>query len=111
MVGIGAFLADYAAKGGIDFIDEHSGLFLLAILIGMLISLVSIVGWAKRLDRHDRGKMGAILCLAPVGVCIVGSLIGGTNVHGPFILIFLPMFPISVLGLALLILVAVSARE
>jgi hypothetical protein len=52
--------ADYAFKGGIDFIDEHFGAFLIA-------------------------------AFASVGLCTLGRLFGGTSVHGPFFLIFLPM--------------------
>jgi predicted membrane channel-forming protein YqfA (hemolysin III family) len=75
----------------------------------MLELFVGLIGWAKCLDRHARIRMGIFLLLAAIGVCILGSLISGTNVHGPFFLIFLPMFPISVMGLVLLIVVAISS--
>jgi len=108
-IGFGALLVDYRVYGGVDFIDQHIGIFQLAILIGMLALFVGLIGWAKCLDRYARIRMGIFLLLAPICVCILGSLIGGTNVHGPFFLIFLPMFPISVMGLVLLIVVAISS--
>ena len=108
-IGIGAFLLDYGFHGGVDFIYEHMVLFQLAILIGILALFVGFIGWARSLDRQGRIRMGTVLLLTPIGVCILGAFVGGTNVHGPLSLIFLPMFPISVLGLVMLIIAAIAS--
>ena len=98
--------ADYAFRGGIDFIDEHFGAILVAALAGMLLCAISLVGWGISSTRSKCAGIGIVAVLASVAICILGTLVGGTNVHGPFYLIFLPMFLISVSGMILLLISA-----
>lgn len=108
VIGIGGLCIDYIAVGGVEFVDEHIQFFLLAILLGALALYVGLIGWAKSLDRPGRVTMGAALFIAPIAVCLLASMTVGTNVHGPFFLIFLPLLPISVIGLVLLLFLAAS---
>jgi hypothetical protein len=55
--------------------------------------------------------MGTIVLTAPIATCVLASVIGGSNVHGPFYLFLLPMIPVSVLGLALLLMAAAAPRN
>jgi hypothetical protein len=97
--------------GHFEFIADHYLLFLIAIGIGVLSLFVGLIGWAKQLGRQGRTVMGAIVFIAPVATCLLASLIGGTNVHGPFYLFLLPMIPVSVLGVALLLMAAAAPRS
>jgi hypothetical protein len=100
---------------GLDFVTmDHFDLsryfqyFFLAILVGLLFLIVGLIGWAKRLDRGRRISIGTITLIASVSVCLVGSLMGGTNVHGPFYLFFLTMLPVGVVGLIVLLMGVVA---
>jgi hypothetical protein len=98
--------ADYAFKGGIALIDEHFGAFLIAALGGMIVCLIGLLGWGVSSTKSACAAIGAVALLASVAVCALGSLVGGTNVHGPFYLIFLPMVLTSLSGIALLLIAA-----
>ena len=99
--GLGALCLDYAVNGGIDFIDDHFQLFLWANLAGLILCVVSILGWARHLDRRGRVVIGAATFLLSVGIGIIGNLIRPYDVHGPFSMLFLTLLPTSILGLVL----------
>ena len=106
VIGIGGLCIDYIAVDGLKFIDRHYEFFLLAILLGTLTLCVSLIGWAKSLDRPDRVMMGATLFITPTAVCELARLM--IDMHWPFVLIFLPMLPLSVIGLVILLFEAAS---
>jgi hypothetical protein len=99
--------ADYAFKGGIDFLDGNFGVFLIAALAGMVLCAAGLIGWGVSSSKSVCAGLGTVALLASFAVCILGSLVGSTNVHGPFFLIFLPMLLISLSGLMLLLIAAV----
>ena len=92
---------DYALNGGIDFIDDHFQLFLWANLVGIVLCIVSILGWVWHSDRRGRTVIGAATFLLSVGVGILGNLIRPYDVHGPFSMLFLTLRPTAILGLVL----------
>ncbi len=98
--------ADYAFIGGIDLIDEHFGAFLIAAMAGTIFCSIGLVGWGISSTKSECAVIGAVALLSSVVVCTLGSLVGGTNVHGPFSLIFLPMALISISGAVLLLIAA-----
>lgn len=102
--------ADYAFRGGIDFIDEHFGTILIIALAGMLLCVIGIIGWGVSTPKSQCAMIGVVAILGSLCVCILGSLVGGTNVHGPFYLIFLPTLLISLAGMILL-LIALFRRD
>jgi hypothetical protein len=109
VIGLGAFGADFIAIG-IPFIDRHSDVFLLAIAVGMLLLLVSLIGWAAVLGKTGRSRIAFFTLTVPIAVVLIGYAIGGTNVHGPFFLFLLPMVPLIVVGL-IVAMMAVNARR
>lgn len=110
-ISLGTFGVDFVTMGRFEFIDNHSQFFLIAIGIGVSFLFVGLIGWAKHLGRQGRAIMGTIVFIAPIATCVLASLIGGTNVHGPFYLFLFPMIPVSVLGLALLLMAATAPRN
>lgn len=102
--------ADYAFKGGIDLIDEHFGAFLIAAAVGMVFCLIGLLGWGASSTKSRCARIGGVALLASVALCTLGSLVGGTNVHGPFYLIFFPMALISVAGAVLLFISALRGN-
>jgi hypothetical protein len=99
LVGLGSMYADYAFMGGIDAIDEHFGVVLLVSIAGMLLCAISLVGWAKQLRSGGRAKVGAFTSLISIVICALGVTIGGTNVHGPLVLLGVLIVPVLLVGL------------
>jgi hypothetical protein len=99
--GLGAMCLDYAVNGGIDLIDNHFQLFLWANLVGLVLCMVSILGWVRHSDRRGRTVIGAATFLLSVGIGVFGNLIRPYDVHGPFSILFLTLLPTSILGLVL----------
>jgi hypothetical protein len=71
---------------------------LIAIATSVLLLFASLIGWAKHLKRRGRGVLGVIVFFSPIAICLFASLIGGTNMHGPFYLFVVPLCPVSFLG-------------
>jgi drug/metabolite transporter (DMT)-like permease len=92
---------DYTVEGGVAFLDDHFKLILWANLLGIILCVVSLLGWAKHSDRRGRLTIGAVTFLLSAGIAIFGNLIRPSDVHGPFSLLFLTLLPTSALGLAL----------
>ena len=110
MIGIGAFLADFLSVGRVfSFFNDNYELFLLAIALGTLVLMGGLIGWFKYLNQSGRSTMGLAVLGVPIVVCVIGGLVGTTNVHGPFFLIVIPMLPVTLLGLVLLV-VALACR-
>lgn len=99
--GLGAMCLDYAVKGGIDFIDGHFQIFLWTNLVGLVLCVVSILGWVRHSDRRGRIVIGAATFLLSVGIGVLGNQIRPYDVHGPFSMLFLTLLPMSILGLVL----------
>jgi hypothetical protein len=112
VIGITAFLADFLSVGRLfSFFNDNYELFLLAIALGVLALIGGLIGWFKYLNRSGRSRMGLTVMVLPIGVCVIGGLIGTTNVHGPFFLMVIPMVPVSLLGLVLLVVALMSRSE
>ena len=75
--------ADYAFKGGIDLIDGHFGAFLIAAVVGVMFCSIGLVGWGASSTKSGCARIGGVALIASVAFCTLGSLVGGTNVHGP----------------------------
>jgi hypothetical protein len=106
--GQGATLLDFAAMGGVDFVDQHFELFMLAIPVGFLLVFIGAICWARHLIRGHRIALAAIVFLAPLSCCLLVGLFVGTNVHGPFFLFFFSLIPALILSVVLLVMAAVA---
>jgi hypothetical protein len=82
--------------------------FLLAILVGTALLLISLFGWAVVLDRTGRSRIAFFTLTLPIIVIWIGYAVGGTNVHGPFYLFSLPMVPLLIVGVVVGIMAANS---
>jgi hypothetical protein len=109
VLGLCAMAFDFVTMDQFDLVRYYE-YFFAAILVGLLSLIVGLIGWAKQFDRGRRISIGTIVLIAPVLICFVGYLIGGTNVHGPFYLFFLPMIPVGLVALIIL-LMGVASRS
>jgi hypothetical protein len=80
--GLGAFGSIFALRGNVA-LNSYEG-FILAIPVGVVLLLVSLIGWAAVLGRTGRARIAFFTLTIPVAVILIGYLLGGTNVHGPF---------------------------
>ena len=110
VIGLGAMGFDFATRGQFAFISDHYEAFLLAILVGMAILLVSLIGWAAVFGKTGRTRIAFIALTVPFGVILIGYALGGTNVHGPFFLFLLPMAPLILVGLVMAVMAASTGR-
>jgi hypothetical protein len=102
VLGLCAIGLDFVTMDQFDLVRYYE-YFFLAILAGLLSLIVGLIGWARQLGKGRRISVGTIVLIASVSICLLGSLIGGTNVHGPFYLFFLPMIPVGLVGLIILL--------
>jgi hypothetical protein len=109
VVGLGAVGIDFATRGKFSFIAANYGVFGLAILAGVALLLVSLIGWAAVLGKVGRKRIAFFALAAPIVTLFIGFSLGGTNAHGPFPLFLLPIAPLIVAGLVVAIMAA-SAR-
>lgn len=102
--GISAGYIDVATHFRFDFISRYFGFFILALLIGLVLSFVAVIGWAKQFGSGTRLRTAGVVFVAPWMVALVGYPIDGFNIHGPSALLLVLVFPAALLlSLVLLI--------
>jgi hypothetical protein len=101
--GITAGYVDIATNFGFDFISRHFGMFILAILVGVVLAFVGLIGWAKQQKSGARVRLAGLVFAAPWIAGMIGYPIAGDNIHGPAALLLLVMVPAAILAVVLLI--------
>src|SRR5579875_2509258 len=64
-IGTAAGYVDIATGFAFPFISNRSEIFLLSIAVGLLVSFISLIGWAKHLPRAGRIRLAAVVFVAP----------------------------------------------
>ena len=88
LIGLGAMGFDFVTRGEVSFISDHYEVFLLPIVAGAALLLISLIGWAVVLGKTGRSRIAFFTLSLSIAVILIGYAIGGTNVHGPFYLFF-----------------------
>ncbi len=102
-VGVGAGYVDVATHFSLDINYHYFGP---AILIGVLMSFVAVIGWAKQCESRTRLRMAGIVFTAPLAAALVGYPIDGFNVHGPSALLLFLVVPSAALLVLILLIMA-----
>jgi uncharacterized membrane protein len=110
LIGLGAMGFDFVTRGEVSFISDHYEVFLLAIVAGAALLLISLIGLAVVLGKTGRSRIAFFTLSLSIAVILIGYAIGGTNVHGPFYLFLLPMAPLLIVGIIVAIMAA-NSRE
>ena len=110
-LGTAAFYVDDAAHFGFDFIEHHYDEFGIGILIGVVFSFAGCIGWARLCSSQHRAKMATIVFIAPFMGLMLGSPIGGMNIHGPSAITMMLTIPATVLAVILSIMAAFGPHE
>lgn len=109
-LGTAAFYIDVAQHFRFDFIEHHYDAFSYCILIGVVFSFIGCVGWARLCSKHHRAMMAGLVFIAPFAALLVGSPIGGTNIHGPSAITMMLIIPATILAVTLLIMAAFGSH-
>jgi hypothetical protein len=101
-MGLGAGYFDEATHFRFAFLGDHFGIFLAALLLGIVSSFVFIIGWARRLRKRAQARAAGIVFISPWIAGLFTYPIEGLNVHGPSALLwFLVMPAASILAFVL----------
>jgi hypothetical protein len=109
-IGLTVYGLDFVTVGEFSFIADHFEIFLFAILIGVALLVVGLIGWAATLGKAGRKRIAFLAFILPLTVIAIGYAMGGTNVHGLFFLFLLAMAPMIVVALVVAIM-AVSTQR
>jgi len=110
-LGVSAFYIDVAVNFRYDFIEHHYDAFGMSILVGIVFVFVGCIGWATHCSKPRRSRMAGIVFVAPWAALVVGSPIGGMNIHGPSAISMMLIIPSTLLAVVLLIMAALSRQE
>lgn len=105
-IGILAGYIDVGTHFRFEFISDRFDLFILALALGVILTFVGLIDWAAQPGKRRRGLVAGLVFIAPWTVLVLGSPIGGTNIHGPAALVMLLIIPASTLALVLSIMAA-----
>lgn len=109
-LGLGAIELDYMPIY-LNLPEGYELAFGVAFLGGILILSIGLLGWASVLRKQDRTRLGVRALLALLGFFVIGLLVGGTNLHGPIAFFFLPVIPVSITGLIILLMAAMTHEK
>jgi len=108
LTAVAAGYVDVATHFRFNFLSDYFGTLLLAGLIGVVMSSVGLVGWARRMGRGSKARMAGLVFISPWIVFLLGYPIAGDNVHGPAMLVVVLMIPAIVLAVILLIMAGLT---
>ena|SRR5216683_1105228 len=100
-IGIGAAYLCDTTRLDFEFISDHFDVFALGILVGVVLSVIGLIGWAKQLERQRRALMAVLVFLSPWLAMLLAYPIAGANMHGGAGLVGVLIIPASVLALIL----------
>lgn len=104
---VAAEYVDVATHFKFEFISDHYGFFGVALLTGILLSFVGVIGWARYLDRSAcLATAGAVFALPCIAV-LVGYPINGINVHFAAPTVLMLVLPAAILSVILLLMSSV----
>ncbi len=111
--GFGITLAGAIALGlslsGVELLDRLGDSVFLPALVGVLVLVIGLIGWASQLDRHARARMAG-LALLPPGLLVITTVFGNPNIHGIFPLFLFTCIPLFFAGIILGIMALASRR-
>ena len=96
---VSAYL-EVATGGRFDSASKHPRIFLAAMLIGVLLTFVASIAWARLIERAARVRMAGLVFISPLIVVLLGYPI---TIHGPAVLVMMLIPPAALLSVVLLV--------
>ena len=108
-IGIAYFFFDEATTDwyGSSLLD----IFGMGAVIGVPITFIGLIGWAKQVGKKARLQMAAAIFFAPWLLLFPGYLIDGMNMHGSAAPVMLLILLGTMLAVVLLIMAAVASQK
>ena len=101
VLGMGAGYVDEATDSEFHFISRNVGYFLLAVVLGVALSFVAIIGWAKQFVPKTQLRTAGVVFVAPLVAALVGYRIDGLSIHSTSGLLLLIILVALLLALVL----------
>jgi hypothetical protein len=74
-------------------LSDHFAIFLVALLLGILLSFVFTIVWARRFNKRTQARAAGIVFISPWVAGLLTYPIEGVNVHGPSALLWFIVMP------------------
>jgi hypothetical protein len=95
----------------LEFIDDYYDVIAIAGLISATVCVVSLVGWARQLDKRGRIALAFCVLLWPWVLCLIGYLFDGFNPHGAAAPLLVSIVPTFILSLVFFTMAAFAKDE
>jgi hypothetical protein len=107
-IGLGAGYLDEATRFNFEFISDHYEVFGLSALVGLLLSFIGCIGWARQLRKRNLVQLVFLVLLAPWLALLIGYPIAGINFHGAAAPVMMLIVPATILAITLAIMAAMK---
>jgi hypothetical protein len=94
-----------------EFIEHYYNVIGVAGLIGAIVCVISLIGWAKHLGRRGRTRLALCVLLWPWAMCLIGYPIEGINPHGAAAPLLISIVPVSILSMIFFAMAAAAKRD
>ena len=108
---VSAGYVDVLTHFRLEFISDYYDVIAMTGLIGAIVCVVSLVGWAKHLTREGRVGLAFSVLLWPWAMCLIGYPIDGINPHGAAAPLLISIVPASILSIVFFVMAAASKRD
>jgi peptidoglycan/LPS O-acetylase OafA/YrhL len=97
--GIVSAYVEVATRHRFDSFSHNPYVFLPAMLIGVILTFVGLIAWARLIERAARVRMAVWVFISPLIVSLLGHPITD---HGPAVLVLMLILPAALLSVVLL---------
>src|SRR5665213_752167 len=97
VIGLGAGYVDVATHSRFSFLSMNYGIFISALLTGLVLSFVATIGWARGLTRGGRLRVAGLVFVLPWLGMLLAAQIDHLNIHGPSVFLCYFVLPIAML--------------
>lgn len=107
--GVVSAYVEVASRFRFETFSQNYGIFLPAMLIGVILTFVGLIAWARLIHRAARVRMAGLVFISPWIVGLLGYPVAGENIHGPAaLLVLLLIVPAALLSVVLLVMAGLT---
>jgi hypothetical protein len=97
VIGVSAGYVDVATHFRFSFLSTNYGIFIGALLAGLVLSFVATIGWARGLTRGGRLRAAGLVFVLPWLGMLLAAPIDHLNIHGPSVFLCYFVLPVAML--------------
>jgi hypothetical protein len=110
VIGVSAGYVDVATHFRFSFLSTNYGIFIGALLAGLVLSFVATIGWARGLTRGGRLRAAGLVFVLPWLGMLLAAPIDHLNIHGPSVFLSYFVLPVAML-LSIVLLLMSGLRD